>query len=60
MKRAKRVSVVIDGKLRWAKVLDDNLPSLMGGGKLLLVEVEKRQIAISSDSIIKIKKEVKK
>lgn len=30
--RARRVNVIIDGKLRRAKVLDDKLPSLMGGG----------------------------
>lgn len=58
MKRNRRVNVIIDGKLRRAKVLDDNLPSLMGGGGLLLVEVGKRQIAISADSIIR--KEAKK
>lgn len=56
--RARRVNVIIDGKLRRAKVLDDKLPSLMGGGDLLLVEVDKRQLAISKDSIIK--KEAKK
>ena len=54
--RAKKIDVLIDGKLRHVKVNDENVPSLFdsenGGGELVEVQIGKRHILIAKNNII--------